>query len=73
MEGSKGLFVSMPSYKVAAMENTKDICSCTAEARKAFDQAVIKIWTGTFSKQKPETPAEKSKKQLKQWPCKSKL
>lgn len=41
MEGSKGLFVSMPSYKAGNGEY-KDICfPCTAEARKEFDNAVI--------------------------------
>lgn len=41
MEGSKGLFVSMPSYKAGNGEY-KDICfPCTAEARKEFDSAVI--------------------------------
>lgn len=41
MEGSKGLFVSMPSYKAGNGEY-KDICfPCTAESRKEFDSAVI--------------------------------
>ena len=41
MEGSKGLFVSMPSFKAGNGEY-KDICfPCTAEARKEFDQAVM--------------------------------
>ena len=41
MEGSKGLFVSMPSYKAGNGEY-KDICfPCTAESRKEFDNAVI--------------------------------
>lgn len=41
MEGSKGLFVSMPSYKVGNGEY-KDICfPCTKEARIEFDKAVI--------------------------------
>jgi stage V sporulation protein G len=40
MEGSKGLFVSMPSYKAGNGEY-KDICfPCTAESRKEFDNAV---------------------------------
>ena len=60
MEGSKGLFVSMPSYKAGNGEY-KDICfPCTAEARKAFDQAVIGAYEQALSQsQKPETPAEK--------------
>ena len=41
MEGSKGLFVSMPSFK-AGNDEYKDICfPCTSEARKEFDQAVM--------------------------------
>lgn len=41
MEGSKGLFVSMPSYKAGNGEY-KDICfPCTSESRKEFDKAVI--------------------------------
>lgn len=41
MEGSKGLFISMPSYKAGNGEY-KDICfPCTAESRKEFDKAVI--------------------------------
>lgn len=41
LEGSKGLFVSMPSYKAGNGEY-KDICfPCTAEARKEFDKVVI--------------------------------
>ena len=41
MEGSKGLFVSMPSYKAGNGEY-KDICfPCTSEVRKEFDKAVI--------------------------------
>ena len=40
MEGSKGLFVSMPSYKAGNGEY-KDICfPCSSESRKEFDQAV---------------------------------
>lgn len=41
MEGSKGLFVSMPSYRAGNGEY-KDICfPCTKEARIGFDQAVL--------------------------------
>ena len=39
MEGTKGLFVSMPSYKVG--NEYKDICfPCSKEARAEFDKAV---------------------------------
>ena len=44
MEGSKGLFVSMPSYKAGNGEY-KDICfPCTSESRKEFDQAVLNAY-----------------------------
>jgi len=44
MEGSKGLFVSMPSYKAGNGEY-KDICfPCTTESRKEFDQAVLNAY-----------------------------
>ena len=61
MEGSKGLFVSMPSYKAGNGEY-KDICfPCTAEARKEFDSAVIgayeqAITQGQNQVQKQEMP-----------------
>lgn len=61
MEGSKGLFVSMPSYKAGNGEY-KDICfPCTAAARKEFDQAVIGAYEQALTQgqnqvQKPETP-----------------
>ena len=41
MESSKGLFVSMPSYK-AGSGDYKDICfPCTKDARMEFDNAVL--------------------------------
>lgn len=60
MEGSKGLFVSMPSYKAGNGEY-KDICfPCTAEARKEFDKAVVGAYElaltqGQNQVQRPET------------------
>jgi stage V sporulation protein G len=61
MEGSKGLFVSMPCYKAGNGEY-KDICfPCTAEARKEFDKAVVGAYElaltqGQNQVQRPETP-----------------
>jgi stage V sporulation protein G len=61
MEGSKGLFVSMPSYKAGNGEY-KDICfPCTAESRKEFDKAVISAYEQALSqnqktKQKQDVP-----------------
>ena len=64
MEGSKGLFVSMPSYKAGNGEY-KDICfPCTSEARKEFDQAVMGAYEQALTQsQKQEHPAEKEQEQ----------
>ena len=64
MEGSKGLFVSMPSFKAGNGEY-KDICfPCTAEARKEFDQAVMGAYEQALTQnQKQESPAEKEQEQ----------
>ena len=49
MESSKGLFVSMPSYKAGNGEY-KDICfPCTKEARMEFDNAVISAYRQALS------------------------
>lgn len=64
MESSKGLFVSMPSYKAGNGEY-KDICfPCTAESRKEFDHAVLGAYEQALTQsQKQETPAEKEQDQ----------
>ena len=44
IEGSNGLFVSMPSYKAGNGEY-KDICfPCTKDARMEFDDAVLSAY-----------------------------
>lgn len=49
MEGSKGLFVSMPSYKAGNGEY-KDICfPCTSESRKEFEQAAFNAYEQALS------------------------
>ena len=49
MESSKGLFVSMPSYRAGNGEY-KDICfPCTKEARMEFDNAVISAYRQALS------------------------
>lgn len=49
MEGTKGLFVSMPSYKAGNGEY-KDICfPCTKEAKAEFDNAVISAYQQTLT------------------------
>jgi stage V sporulation protein G len=48
MEGTNGLFVSMPSVKVK--DGYKDICfPCTKEARVEFDKAVIDAYRQELS------------------------
>jgi len=48
MEGTNGLFVSMPSYKVGS--EYKDICfPCTKEAKAEFDHAVIAAYQQTLA------------------------
>lgn len=70
MEGTKGLFVSMPSYKAGNGEY-KDICfPCTKESRKAFDDAVINAYEhALIQKQKTKeqqntSTSEKSQSQV---------
>ena len=61
MEGSKGLFISMPSYKAGNGEY-KDICfPCTKESKAEFDRAVIGAYQhaltqGQAAAQKQESP-----------------
>lgn len=63
MEGSKGLFVSMPSYKAGNGEY-KDICfPCTAEARKDFDQAVMGAYEQALSQKKEQKQEPSSQEQ----------
>jgi stage V sporulation protein G len=49
MEGAKGLFVSMPSYKAGNGEY-RDICfPCTKESKAEFDNAVISAYQQTLA------------------------
>ena len=65
MEGTKGLFVSMPSYKAGNGEY-KDICfPCTKEAKAEFDNAVISAYQQALTQgqtaakqQKASAPAQ---------------
>ena len=51
MESSKGIFVSMPSYKAGNGEY-KDICfPCTAQSRKEFDKAVMSAYEQALTQQ----------------------
>lgn len=59
MEGSKGLFVSMPSYKAGNGEY-KDICfPCTKDSRLEFDEAVMSAYHQALSQgmSKPQQAA----------------
>ena len=64
MEGSKGLFISMPSYKAGNGEY-QDICfPCTKESREQFNAAVMKAYEQTISQ--AHTQAEASAPQRTQ-------
>lgn len=55
MESSKGLFVSMPSYRAGNGEY-KDICfPVTKEARQEFDSAVLNAYQQALSQQAVRT------------------
>lgn len=57
MDGSKGLFVSMPSYKAGNGEY-KDICfPCTKDARLEFDEAVMTAYHQALGMSKPQQAA----------------
>lgn len=68
MEGSKGLFISMPSYWAGNGEY-KDICfPCTKEAKAEFDKAVLRAYQqaltqGQTTAQKQESPARQEQGQ----------
>ncbi len=48
MEGSKGIFVAMPSYKTA--NGYKDVCfPITKEARENFNKAVLEAYEQTLA------------------------
>jgi|SRR5665648_149416 len=66
MEGSKGLFVSMPSYKAGNGEY-KDICfPCTSEARKEFDKAVIGAYEQALTQGQNQGRKEKASEEVTQ-------
>lgn len=47
MEGTKGLFVSMPSYRTGNGEYKDIAFPCTSQARKELDQAVLEAYQQT--------------------------
>ena len=66
MEGSKGLFVSMPSYKAGNGEY-KDICfPCTSESRKEFDKAVIGAYEQALAQGQDQEQKEKASEEATQ-------
>ena len=66
MEGSKGLFVSMPSYKEGNGEY-KDICfPCTKEAKAEFDKAVIEAYQQALSQSQTKTAKQEAAEQPQQ-------
>ena len=68
IEGSNGLFVSMPSYKAGNGEY-KDICfPCTKDARVEFDSAVLNAYQQALTQavsqslQAPDPTAQQAQK-----------
>ncbi|WP_166083216.1 SpoVG family protein [Erysipelothrix anatis] len=60
MEGSKGLFVSMPSYKAGNGEY-KDICfPCTKEAKTEFDKTVLDAYQQVLTQGQTAVQKQKS-------------
>ena len=63
LEGTKGLFVSMPQYKGQNGEY-KDICfPCTKEAKQAFDKAVLSAYEQTMVQKQSEEQVQEAPKQ----------
>ena len=69
LEGTKGLFVSMPQYKGQNGEY-KDICfPCTKKAKQAFDKAVLSAYEQTMAQkqskeQMQEAPEQERSQQM---------
>lgn len=60
VEGSKGLFISMPNYKAGNGEY-KDICfPCTKEAKAEFDRAVLDAYQQTLTQRQAATQKQES-------------
>lgn len=60
MEGSNGLFISMPSYRAGNGEY-KDICfPCTREARNQMNEAVLDAYQQALSQGQVQVNAEQS-------------
>ena len=63
LEGTKGLFVSMPQYKGQNGEY-KDICfPCTKEAKQAFDKAVLSAYEQTMAQKQSKEQVQEAPKQ----------
>ncbi|MEG1571889.1 MAG: SpoVG family protein [Clostridia bacterium] len=68
MEGSKGLFVSMPSYKAGNGEY-KDICfPCTKASKAEFDKALLTAYQQKMAQSQtaaaePAAPAQQEQSQ----------
>ena len=70
MEGGKGLFVSMPSYRAGNGEY-RDICfPCTKESRAEFDRAVLTAYeqklaqSQTAARQEAPAPQQEQDQQM---------
>ncbi len=58
LEGSKGLFVSMPQYKTRNGEY-KDICfPCTKEAKQTMDNAILTAYEQTMAQKQGQNQSQ---------------
>jgi stage V sporulation protein G len=60
MEGSNGLFVSVPSYKNGNGEYKDIAFPCTKEAKAAFDKAVMGANEQALTQSQSSVPSRKS-------------
>lgn len=66
MEGTKGLFVSMPSYRAGNGEY-KDICfPCTKESKADFDQKVLSAYQQSMEQSQTATHQQDAPDQQEQ-------
>lgn len=62
MQGTNGLFVSMPSYKVGS--DYKDYCfPCTKESKAEFDKAILNAYQQKMEQLQTDTPQQEAPQQ----------
>lgn len=60
MEGSRGLFVSMPSYKAGNGEYKDIAFPCTKESKAAFDKIVLSAYEQTMAQKQADAPKQEA-------------